>query len=1413
MTARLPLFLWLLLSLLALPILGQAQDTGDSTLHVLRPIIHAEQDNAELCLEFDHNIEGADHGHVANSIRLESGGKTIAILPQNISLISTMLCLPALEHRREYRLTVTGLRGSNNEKLVEPYRFSFTIPDRQPALAFLNDLYANGLMRWQDNDPVLRAINVTLAHIELYRITDPALMAEAWRQRLQTTLAPSESSYFARNKGKLVWQGELALGDTPNKAIEQKVPLQTLGTNLPPGFYLVVVSADQNKSSQTDNTLAPLAAAWLLRSDLKVRAVHGKNNFYALTEKADASAVIKDVHLMLLDHNQGSLAEARSDNDGFASIPLDEGKSAAAATLLGFTDAGDVDFVDLTQNDDAHFTLPDIEATLTGDKTFYAPGTSADITLSAHNAEGNVLNLTDSKLLILRPDNSLYATLPVGKEETSAVHVTFPVPLGDGIWSLLWQRSDGLKLAENPFHITSNENPPHFEISADRLMLSEDGELNITLKSITEAGKAAAFLPGHLTIRWETPDHVFPGYEGYFFGSGATENKITQPLVSFITDDKGMDQIHLNLTPPADMGSLHTAIINLESDLIAGASAPAPLQLPVKPKDFIIGIKPLAHDAMYAENSLAHFDIIALDTEGKRRDVDGLTYQIYEEGRSFDWYQAEGRWDYKPLQQQRRIGGSTLTLKADGSNLIDWPVTAGTYRLEIANANGTILARKSFSAGWGLTKTDETSSAPLLLTVDPVLNHIIKINFKLDHPALITAVIADDHIRKIVHQLTAAGDNTLSITADPGWDNSVRISVEAHEAGDSGLRAIGQIIVPLTVVQPKTTDASKGVSSNIDTSLLPLSISSLMPSFLKLGDTIDLDVTLKNNTTLNETYHYNLSALNGLKVLSPTTGSVVLNAGQSRNLFFTVNAVQATMSDIKLEVSGSHNNRMNHTWPLTVTGNPLKFSNSFEETLAPKQSWSSASTQKPDHQPHTKAEAETLFLSPEPLFDFPQILTNALEVHAATTRELANQLGLLRLTHDFILQANVMQEPELTMRQHETLLRLLARQKTDGGFPNMASDNDATLLSTAAALTSMSRLDNPLTKTAEDDAANWLKRHLDNSWFDEKERPERAAAYAALAASDQLDVANLHYFSDTSADKVLPPLAALQLSAAFSKNNDADKARFWLKAAHIEKGSPDIDANLLPLLAENTFFNAEDLIPSLAKLSQDVSKKPLSDFETMARLIRAIASLQNRAGPWRVTLNNNEQNLKNIYAGVLPEKSALLTVHNPLDRALYLAKATSAKNLPNGDSEFTRHIYLLNGIAIMDTDELHRDQTYLVVLEGPWSDSDNPEPLLVHDNPEPALHIASCSVGHDIETNDSLAWIKGLNLTAKVVCEKAGAGIDAVLTHTDGDQKNWRIAYLANTDFGGAFTLSQATFRSLYHSEVHFGHSDQFKIK
>ncbi|HEU0117555.1 MAG TPA: hypothetical protein VFR09_02875 [Alphaproteobacteria bacterium] len=1369
-------------SVLLLPLLAAAPAWAqtDGTLHILRPIIRSEQERPELCLEFDHNLE-SDIGKVQSSVKLEADGKSVNLAPQNISVAATMLCISSLDYRREYRLIATGLRGEAGEKQTENYRFSFTVPDKHPILSFAAEQSKDGMTVWHDNDPLLRSVNVSHAKIELYRITDPAHIAEAWRQRSQIMLAPSESAYFARHNGQLLWQSDIVLDDASNKTLEQKLPLHAaLNGNVTPGLYFVVVSAPASKKETPDNELAPLAASWLLRSDLDIRGLRGADRFFALTDQGSTSTPLKDVHVVLEDANQQSLAEGKSDADGVTVLVPEAAKMSDGITLFGTTPAGDIAFADLSQRSGVALTVPGLQAAVSTDKSFYHPGGTAELVLTARDIHNKDAIPANTHLSLLRPDRSLYSDMPVGKNQNGAAQVHMPVPVGNGLWILSWQRADGTTLAEGNLRITSNEDAPKLEMSSDRPMLATDGGIDLTLKSTTKDGKAAPYVAGHLTLDWSAPDHIFPGWDGYHFGNGGKDSD-TAPvtLAAFVTDDKGAAQLHINLPQPPGNDPMRAALLNAVTDPAAGVADPVPLKLPLRPKDFIIGVKPAATDGKFLENSVAHFDVIALDSEGKRRAMDGLSYRIYEEGRSFDWYQADGKWDYKPQPQQRRIAGGALNIKSDDPASIDWRGAAGTYHIDITDSSGNVLARTNFSAGWGDTALSGSSSAPLPLTASAStlkLGDTAKVRFKLDQPTMITAVIADDHIRKVIHQMREAGDNDIAVTPESDWGGAVKVTIDTGSAS-------GQITLPLSIPQAKLE------TLQAPNALPPLDISTATLPALKSGDQAQLSVAITNNSASGQ-YHYAFTAPADLKIAGTLNGNINLNAGQTRTLDINLNPLQPGVKDLKVEISGPRNLKISHSWPIAISVTTDGFDDAPEITIKSQQSWPDAKNAKAD---------SYAFIAPRPLYDAPQILAALLQDHAFTTREIAEEMTVLRLWHDVIVQSDLLPEQNLALRQKNLALRLVARQKEDGGFPAMPGGETDTI-STTAAVAALSAADQSVVKPAFDAATNWVKRKLDNNWFEETERAERAAAYAAMAEAGRLDNASLHHFSDTSAGKNLPALAAAQIAYAFSRINDMDKAGYWLSETHITRTSPDLDPALLPLLAENQAFNADDLLAALGKIG---GKKASAD--TAATFLRAMWDFQMHAGVWHAAIGNGEQNLHGVFAVHAP-----VTVHNAANSDLYLTEAHPVK-LSTHDDSLSRHIYRMSGSELQSGEALNFGETYLVVDEGSWNEDGI---SVVRDVASPALTPVSCTLSNDLDAGEQLGWIKSLGLIKPTACEKAGAGIDALLPEKTGEAQSWRIAYLAKAEWHGHFTIAPVRIRALAgRRQTRQGSGDQLRVQ
>jgi uncharacterized protein YfaS (alpha-2-macroglobulin family) len=1408
-------------------------------LHVLRPVLHSDQDQAELCLEFDRALDtsnhgdAGDHGKAQLALKLDSGGKPVPVAAVNETLTAESFCLTNLDHRRPYRLTLTNIRGSQDEKLAEPYHLTFILPDRQPALSFVQPPNADGFMRWQDNDPVLRSLNLAKAQIEIYQVTDTGSLTDAWRQRDQLILAPSESAYFARHNGKLLWQGELALPDAPNQTGEQKIPARVLLSSLsggalntlPHGLFLILASAPEIKTPKAHTGLAPLAAMWLLHSDLKLQALRGVDGYYALTEKADATSPLKDVKLTLEDNSRQSLTEGLSDDSGITLLPLPDEKRNQAVTLIGVTSAGDVAFADLSNN--AATVLQGIQtaasapdASLSTDKHFYPPASTVVATLTARSDANHPNVLTDTQLQIIKPDGSLYASMPVPVNADGIARLSFPAPVENGLWSLIWQPTGAAAktfLAKTPLRITSNDDAPVLSLTNDQPMLDEDGTVTLSLKSITASGKPAPYLPGHITVTWVAATQLFPGWDGYSFGyqDDVTAHDAAHIVAGFITDADGVAHLHVILPiENSASGATLAARLAAVTDRSSGALDPAPVTIPAKPKNLIIGIKPATADHKFAENSVAHFNLIALNADGKRRDADNLIWQIFEIGRSFDWRQAQGSWDYQLQQQERRLKTGAVNLKTTEDAGIDWPVTAGNYRLEISDASGSKLAALDFTAGWEHHKQD-ISFAPLVLT--PVTASLQKnveaqIKFRLDQPApdgfMLNAVIADNRIRKIIHEVRKQGDATIRFTPEAGWVNPVSVWVETetlHPGNDPTLAA-GHITLAfaasLKVDDPKTDVKNNAVAA---TSAAPLSITGSVPALLKTGDSVTVALTVTNNASPASAFHYAITSPVGLKTIGNLNGTLNLAPGQSRSIIVTLNAVEAGTQDIAIDITGPRGVHFNQGWTLGVTL-PVKVvsgQNLITEILAPQQA---RNTTAPAI---AKDTGETNFIAPQPLYDLPLILADALRSPSFTSREMADELDMLRLWHDVIVASGLLPDPRIAAREQALRLRLLTRQNADGGFP-LLPGTQADIATTASALTSLAPFtavdqdptDHLLVQTAVDQAAGWLKHRLDNNWFDESERPERAAAYAALALAGKLDTASLNYFADTSADKHLPVKAAAQLALAFDKSNDGAKDAYWLNVAHLTPTPASIDADILPLLAFNTAFDERTLLPALEKLSASLTSKtagqnPGQGFDPAQAMdfLRALWHVENRAGAWRIAIDNGEQSLHNVLVLSRRPHGAAFNLRNPNDRPLYLTSfypvATSSVQATRALSDtatLSRRIYRMNGMEVLTGENLNSGQTYLVVLEGPAHGD-----ILLHDNPAPALRPVSCGIDGELNMNDTAAWIGTLNLTPITLCEKNGNAIDLMLRA--GTASDFRGAYLAKAEWRGSFSLAPASAR------------------
>ncbi|MDD4615561.1 MAG: hypothetical protein PHW76_00340 [Alphaproteobacteria bacterium] len=1328
----------------------------NGTLRVLRFAINAESQNPQLCLEFDKPLAQASPSRLAATLRLEEYGKPVSA--PNIAAANSSLCLFPLERNTPYRLTVKGLRGASDEKMAAPYTASFSIPNRAPLLAFTGD---NGgvdeLGSW-DKPLTLRAVNVPEASIEVYRMTDPALMARVWQDRALTALAPSEAATLARSKGSPVWRENKTFAKATNETIEQKLSLKDRVPELPPGLYLIVADSGNNdKKNDKDKGLSPMAAAWAARSDIAVRMVRDTEGIHILASGPDGPRA--GVHFSVFNGEATLMAEADSRGDGTAFIGNDPklSEKGAIQTVVAADKAGHVAFADIE-------ALPSLSAdtypdALRIDPLFVAPAEALDVFLSSTPLEKEP-GLKNSTVLRLARNDFAYPNIPVPASAFDAGKMTIQTPPSPGEWSLLWQKADGAVLSETPLRVTSNPRGARLEISSERDTLLPDRNLTLSISSVSSDGTPAPFAGGRVLLTWEKLESSALGWKNYHFGTQASVSQKPVSVAAFLTDQNGQASLRLTLPPPPPEPGLYQASLKIVGDPDSGITDAQSLVLPLHPERTVIGIKPLVQNARFPQNGIARFSLIGLSSGGKPKDVSNLSFQIYEEGRSFAWYQHEGRWEYQPEAQLRPIGADAVTIKADGNTVVDWPVTAGNYRLEVSDPDGKVLARIPFSAGADSRGTVTTAPLAMILPKTISVGREAVTHVSLPEKAMLTAIVADTRIRKIVQKIGIKGENSISFTPSPDWAKNVTISVRAQSWNEGGAGQTRAAVAQASIARGETNASKTTGSASIVPSYNPSAI------VLRKNDATMLTFAFQNNAPTSETYKYTFSASPGL-MLSGTEGEVSLAPKQSKAVTLSLSGAVAGEKELRLEVSGGHAPRAIRNWPMAVLPELAYVGTAETATIAGRQELFSASKTR---------EGRVAFISRLPMKGLPEILSHVFNAEPFTTKELALTLDALRLWRDTIGQAGIAPDFTVDAIERVYLKRLLNRQNPDGGFAPRRGV-ESTMSDTAAALSALGARSSKTDDPAKTLAIGWIKQRLSNTWFDESELPDRAAAHAALAEANAVDPASLHYFSDTSAAKKLPPVAEAQVAAAFKRIGDPNAAAFWIKKMLDENGRLKT-TSMLYALSFTDALPSDDVVAATEAMGKDLRNGTAVELKDAAALLKAIASNNSLAGKIRTAAGQDTRVATGVVA-MVPAKDK--GFRNNSAEPLYATFIDAHPNSFSQGTTITRHIYRLNGVELSPTAKPLRGEPYLVEIKGEAPALPKGASALVQSRSN-SLHPIGCPLSTQLGNLSFIPWLSARDLTPFTDCEFSPYGMNVVMQPTAGGKSSFSIAFFAHID-------------------------------
>jgi uncharacterized protein YfaS (alpha-2-macroglobulin family) len=1355
----------LALTLCATP---QALAQEDQSLHVMKATVNAESKNAELCLEFDKNLATTVPSRLAPNLRLEADGK-ITNIP-NIAAASSSLCIFPLERGISYRLTVKGLRSADDEKMSIPYSTSFVVPDQAPSLTFTGETGGVNEFGSYEKTLSLRALNVARANIEIYRITDPSVMARVWQDRGLTALAPFESAALARSKGTAVWREDKTFLDTLNTTGEVKVRLREKVPELQPGLYLIVADAGSPDKEADKAGLTPLAAAWFTKSDFQVRAIRDGNGVHVVASGADGPK--KNARIAGFDNGADQVAEAESGNDGVGVLQKNADKTITS--VIASDPSGNIAFADVENLPPSSKSL--YPEALRVNSSITAPLGTVDVTLSTPpktQSESKEAML----LKVLRGDMT-YAEYPLSPATLETGRFSFQAPALMGTWLLRWQKLDGTVLAEAPLRVTTNPDAARLEASAERDALPADRTCTLTIKSVSSTGKPVPLAGGHVELVWQKLDATGTGWKNYRFGNPSSSTKPATPVATFLTDLNGSASLRLALPAPPSERGLYQALLQVIGNQDSGLAEAPPVVLPLHSEEAVIGIRPLTSEARFAQNGLARFALIGVSSGGKPRDVSSLSFQVYEEGRRFAWFQDEGRWKYKPEAQLRPIGGGPLTIKADGSTVLEWPVTAGNYRLEILDAEGKVLAQTPFSSGWDSRAISALNTAPLALALPETLQIGKEASAKitLAESSVVTAIVADTQIRKIIQELRPKGDNEISFTPTAGWGKSVSVSVQARPQRESSLeqRAVAEATLAQSDAVASKADMSLSIAPVLDPSAL----------LLRKDGTAALTFVVENTANTPETFRYSFSSSSGLTLNGQREGTLSLAGRKSKPVTIFLSGAAPGQKELRLEISGSHSPRVVRNWPMAVLP---------KTALLKTVETTQAGGRQPLVNAASKRKDAYVLISRLPMRGLIEILSSFFNSKPFTTEELALTVDALRHWRDTIHQAGIAPEFISSAREDAFLRQMLSHQNKDGGFSAYRGAGESTIRATAAAVTALGPLQTA--EPAKKMAINWLKQRLANTWFDESEREERASAYAALAAANAMDASSLHYFSDTSASRRLSPVADAQIAAAFKQIREPDAAAFWIKKMLDENGRLKT-ISVLNALAATDALSSDDVIAATAEMAALLKNRGVPEIKETAALLRVIATNNMLAGKIRIASDKDSRVGSGVLALPVNDASAYRNNSNEQLHVTLVDEDPSGTSIVSLGTSVTRHIYRLNGVELTPGTRPARGEIYLVHLKGEVAAGAKGMPILVQSGGV-GLRPVGCPLSPQLGTLSFIPWLSSHELSPFAACEYTPHQINVVLPGSENEKHAFSIAYFARVDVPSISELAQPQLRLL----------------
>jgi uncharacterized protein YfaS (alpha-2-macroglobulin family) len=863
----------------------EAQSDAQHGFEFRRLIIDRTRSTPEACFRFSRILDGGADAHYGDYIRTEP----VASLA--VRTVNTDLCVAGLDQGTSYKVTLAaGLPSGAGERTPQAATVDVSLGDKPPLISISGDGYI--LSRTTSSGLAIQTVNIDRVKIHVLRMSDqlvPGSKNVIGGSASQGSYDPHRRIHTLKNGGlsryklqdllnketTLVWSGTMDIAPDHNRTVQTAFPIASVIKADHPGAYLVLAedaaqaipereftaSTPSNDEAewwwQEDDEIIP--AHWIIVTDIALTAMSAADGLHVIARSLRTAGPISGARVSLISKGQDQLGEAVTNETGqaFFAPGLLRGRGAGAASLIAaYGPRGDFAVMDL---DRPAFDFSDrgvagrpngglLEAFVYTDRGVYRPGETVEAVALLRDRRGDAIANTPLTLVLRRPDGvearrfSLLAMPAAGFHQ--AISLSRSAPFGQwSVEALLDPTGD--PIGRSQFSVQDFvPQTLKVEITSSTPTLDADGSLELTIDGQFLYGAPAAGLHGEADLKITRNEIPVPGAAEYSFGLiDENVDPKAQRIEIPATDERGHAEIIEELDLPESTSPLKL-VVSAGLFEPSGRAVKQDLELPIRTRAVLIGLKPRFRDKRAEEGKAAIIDVRAFGPTGDPIAVPGLQWRLVRENRVYDWFEMNDVWRWHYHTTDEEIAAGNIDVSAEIPTSISQPVSWGRYRLEVEDPDTGSATSIRFVAGWAETADSAETPDKVEVSVEkPLVQPGQQAKLRIKGPFAGKA------------QITVAGDRIFENRQIEVPQEGVTVPVKASADWGAGAYVIVNLIRPLAAGGPRDPVRAVGLAwLGIDPTPRTLSVAISAPDKVAPRQRTDIAIQVRGAMAGEPTY-------------------------------------------------------------------------------------------------------------------------------------------------------------------------------------------------------------------------------------------------------------------------------------------------------------------------------------------------------------------------------------------------------------------------------------------------------------------------------------------------------------------------------------------------------------------------------